>query len=201
LLLEEVDCFVSVPVLKVHVMTGVSLGIKNLWGCYPDTMRCLCHQNLDRKLALIARLLDPKITVIDGLHALDGHGPMFGELKKTDLILTSDNTVVADSLGANIMSVPLEKAKHILAAEKEGIGTTRLENVKVNTDWTQYRSRFHIRKTLIDRMSSLLFNSHMVSKLVMDSPFTSLIYGVAGSLRSPEEKVLASQLGRHRSYI
>ncbi|MFQ6115802.1 MAG: DUF362 domain-containing protein [bacterium] len=201
MLLEEVDCVISVAVLKVHVMTGVSLGLKNLWGCYPDTMRCLYHQNLDRKLALIAKLLDPKITVVDGLYALNGHGPMFGDPEKTDLLLMSNNVVAADALGAMIMGVPLKKAKHILTAEKEGVGTTDLENIKINTDWTQYGMQFQIRKTLIDRASSLLFHSHIVSKLVMDSPFTPLIYGMAGALRSSEEKAIASQLGTHRSYI
>ena len=52
-LLEEIDCFISVPVLKVHVMTEVTLSIKNLWGCYPDTMRCLHHQNFNYKLHLL----------------------------------------------------------------------------------------------------------------------------------------------------
>lgn len=33
LLLEEIDCLISVPVLKVHVMTTVTLSTKNLWGC------------------------------------------------------------------------------------------------------------------------------------------------------------------------
>ncbi|MCK4722583.1 MAG: DUF362 domain-containing protein, partial [Dehalococcoidia bacterium] len=75
LLLEEIDCWVSVPVLKVHVMTTVTLSLKNSWGCVPDTMRCLHHQNLAYKLALIARLLKPKIVVIDGTYALDNHGP------------------------------------------------------------------------------------------------------------------------------
>ncbi|MDH5690983.1 MAG: DUF362 domain-containing protein, partial [Candidatus Bathyarchaeota archaeon] len=186
---------------KVHVLTGVSLGIKNLWGCYPDTMRCLHHRNLDRKLALIAKLLDPKITVVDGLYALDGHGPMFGQPKKTNLILTSNNVVVADTLGAMIMGLPLKKAKHILTAEKEGVGTANLENIVINTDWTRYRRQFHIRKTLMDRASSLLFHSQMVSKLVLDSPFTPLVYGVAGRLRSREEKAVVSELSTHKYYM
>jgi len=41
LLLDEIDCFISVPVLKVHVMTGVTLSINNRWGCNPDTMWCV----------------------------------------------------------------------------------------------------------------------------------------------------------------
>ena len=178
MLLEEVDCFISVPVLKVHVMTGVSLSLKNLWGCYPDTMRCLYHQNLDHKLALMARLLNPKITVVDGLYGLNGHGPMFGDPLKMDLMLVSDNVVVADMLGAMIMGVPLKKAKHIMIAEKEGIGTTNLENIRINTDWKRYRRQFQIRKTLLDRVSSLLFHSDIVAKLVIASPFTPLVRGV-----------------------
>lgn len=201
MLLEEVDCFVSVPVLKVHVMTGVSLGLKNSWGCYPDTMRCLHHQNLDRKLAFMAKILDPKIVVIDGLYALDGHGPMFGNPVKMDLILMSNNVVVADTLGAVIMGVPLKKAKHIIIAEKEGIGTTNLENVRINTDWKRYKEQFHIRKTLLDRASSLLFHSDLIAKVVMASPFTPLIYKVAGMLRSPEEKIIASQLNPRKHYM
>ena len=191
LLLEEIDCFISVPVLKVHVMTGVTISIKNLWGCYPDTMRCLHHQNFNYKIALITKLLDPKVVVIDGIYALDGHGPMYGEAKKTDLIISSNNPVVADSLGAAIMGIPLTKAKHILVAEKEGLGTTNLEEVKINDDWEKFKMQFSMNKTLIDSVSVLLFNSDTLAKIVIDSPVTPLIYKVAGYLKTSEEKEVA----------
>jgi len=201
ILLEEVDCFISLPVLKVHVMTGVSLGLKNLWGCYSDTMRCLHHQNLDRKLTLMAKILNPKITIIDGLYALNGHGPMYGEPVKTDLLLMSNNIVVADALGAAIMNIPLKRAKHILVAEKESIGTTRLENVKINTDWSRYRREFRIRRTIIDRLSTIPFNSYAAAKLIMDSSFTPLIYKVAAILRTSEEKIVVNQLKSYKHYM
>ena len=201
MLLEKIDCLISVPVLKVHVMTGVSLGLKNLWGCHPDTMRCLHHQNLDRKLALIAKLLNPKITVIDGLYGLNDHGPMFGDPLKMNLILISNNVVVADTFGSMIIGVPLETARHIAIAEREGIGTTNLESVKVNTDWKQYERKFRIRKTLLDRASSLLFHSHIAAKLVMDSPFTPFVYKVAGTLRTSGEKTIADQLNTYKHYM
>jgi uncharacterized protein (DUF362 family) len=201
ILLEKVDCFISVPVLKVHVMTGVSLGLKNLWGCYPDAMRCLNHKYLDRKLALMAKILNPKITLIDGLYGLDDHGPLFGNPIKMDLVLMSDNVVVADTLGAMVMNIPLKKAEHINVAEKEGVGTTNLENVMNNADWRKYQRDFRIRKTFLDRASSVLFNSESIAKLVMNSPFTPLIYDVAGSFRSPEEKELARRLSNRKNYM
>jgi len=197
LLLDEIDCFMSVPVLKVHVMTGVTLSIKNLWGCYPDTMRCLHHKHLSYKLALITKKLNPKLILIDGTYALDGHGPMYGEAKKTDLLISSNNPVVADSLGAAIMGIPLKKAKHILVAEKEGLGTTNLQKVRTNDDWEKFEMQFSINKTVIDRISVLLFNSEFLAKVVLDSPITPLIYKVAGFLRTYEEKEVANDLGRY----
>jgi uncharacterized protein (DUF362 family) len=197
LLLNDIDCLISVPTLKVHVMTRISLGMKNLWGCYPDTMRGLHHQNLAYKLVLLAKLLDPKIAVIDGLYALDGHGPMFGTPVKMDLIMASNNVVVADSLGTSIMKQPLKKVRHIVLAEKEGLGTTDLEAVRINTDWKKFCRQFYLRKTALDNASAVLFNSDIIARLVMDSPFTTLIYTYARLLRTVDENKTVSQLGNY----
>jgi len=194
LLLEEVDCFISVPVLKVHVMTGVSLSMKNLWGCYPDTMRGLHHKYLSYKLTLITKLLNPKIVIIDGTYALDGHGPMFGEPKNINLLISSNNPVVADSLGAIIMGIPLTVAKHILVAEKEGLGTTNLREVKINTNWEEFKMQFYINRTFIDRISIIPFNSEILAKIIMDSRFTPLIYKVAKLLRTSKEKEVVNEI-------
>lgn len=188
LLLEEVDCFVSVPVLKVHVMTKVSLSIKNLWGCYPDTMRGLHHQNLDKKLSLITKLLNPKIVVMDAIYGLDGHGPMFGDPVKMDLIISADNPVVADTIGTSIMGFSPGKIGHIMTAEREGLGTTNLENVQINRDWRPYLREFNVNRTLIDTISILPFKSDFIAKIVMDSPFKPLIYRIASKLKTSEEK-------------
>ena len=194
LLLDDVDCFISVPVLKVHVMTSVTLSMKNLWGCYPDTMRCLHHQNLSEKLTLITKALDPKIVVMDGIYALDGHGPMYGESKKLDLLLTSNNPVSIDALGAAIMGIPIEKAEHILIAEKEGLGTTNLNNVNTNCDWDEFVMEFSSNKTFIDKLSTLLFESETMAKIVMDSPVTPVIYKFARFFRNSDEKAVVSEL-------
>lgn len=199
LLLEEIDCFISVPVLKVHVMTTVSLSLKNSWGCVPDTMRGMHHQNLSHKLALIASLIKPKIVVIDGTYALNKHGPMYGEPVKTDLVLIADNTVAADALGARLMGFSPLSIKHIAVAEKAGLGSTRLDDVEISQDWQRYRRQFRIERTLIDRVSALPFNSDTLAKLIFQSQFTPLIYKVVGVLRTSKEKEIASQLGKQKA--
>ena len=186
LLLEKIDCFLSIPVLKVHAIMTVSLSIKNLWGCFLDTMRYLHHQNLDHKLALIMKSVNPKIAVIDGIYGiygLDRNGPMFGDPIKMDLIITSNNLVVADSLGASIMEFLPNKIGHIKIAEKEGLGTTNLEAVRINKDWRQYKRQFHVKKTFIDRINILPFKSDFIARTVFESSLTPLIYKVANMLK------------------
>jgi len=194
LLVDEVDCFVSVPVLKVHVMTTITLSMKNLWGCYPDTMRCLHHKYLSRKLTLLTKVIKPKIVLIDGTYALNGHGPMYGEAVKADLLIAANNPVVADAFGSTIMGIPASKVEHIMFAEKEGLGTTDLEAVQFNDDWKKYQLQFQVNKTLIDGLSTILFNSECMAKLVMDSPMKPIIYGVASKLRNKNEQNVVDEL-------
>ncbi len=197
LLLDDIDCFISVPVLKVHVMTTVTLSMKNLWGCYPDTMRCLHHKNLNEKLTLITKKLNPKICIMDASYALDGHGPMYGEAKKLGMILSSDNPVVIDSLGTAVMGIPIDNVKHILVAEKEGLGSTDLEKIQINDDWKKFKMQFSSNKTIIDSLSTILFKSETIAKLVMDSPVTPMIYGVAKHLRNSSEQDVVNDLERY----
>jgi uncharacterized protein (DUF362 family) len=193
-LVNDIDCFISVPVLKVHVMTTVSLSIKNLWGCYPDTMRCLHHQNLSRKLTLITKTLNPRLIIIDGIYALDGHGPMYGVAKKANLLISSNNPVVADSLGTAVMGIPLEDVEHIQIAGNQGLGFTDLGGVRLNDDWRKFSMEFHVKRTIVDNLSLLLFNSDTLAKIVMCSPLTPIAYGLIKYLRNSQEQTVVDEL-------
>src|SRR5260221_5729307 len=50
LLTRETDVFITMPVPKLHAMTGVSLGFKNQWGCLPDVKRLRHHADFARKV-------------------------------------------------------------------------------------------------------------------------------------------------------
>ena len=189
ILLDNVDCFVSVPVLKVHAMTSVTLSMKNLWGCVPDPMRCLYHNNLDRKLALLTRMLKPTICIVDGTYALDGHGPMFGDPIRLDLLLLANNPVVADALGASIMGYRPRSIGHIRIAEDDGLGTSDLNRVVLNTNWKRFFRQFSFGRTVLDYFSLIPFHNAAAAKLMFQSPFTKALRRVADIVRTDDEKV------------
>jgi uncharacterized protein (DUF362 family) len=77
-MLHESDLFITLPVPKRHVMTGVSLAFKNQWGCIPDVKRLRNHPDLPYKVLAINKLLRTRIALFDGTYFLDRTGPMDG---------------------------------------------------------------------------------------------------------------------------
>jgi hypothetical protein len=146
----------------------------------------------------MAKILNPKLTIIDGSYALDGHGPMYGTAKKTNLLISSNNLVAADTVGATVMGIPIAKANNIVVASEAGLGTTNLEQIRINESLQKYKMQFSVNRTLIDNLSLLLFNSETMARLVMCSPITPLVYKLAIPLRNQQEREVASQISHKK---
>jgi len=199
LLVNDVDCLISVPVLKTHAMTQGSFSIKNLWGCYPDPMRLLYHKNLSRKLALINKILKNNLQIVDGFWALDGHGPMEGTPVATNKVLISNNPVAVDSVAAFLMSLDKRSIDHIEVAERFGLGTSDLQTITTNKNIEgELLSAFVPCKVKLDYFSWLLFRSELLSKLVLSSPITPSIYRFLNFFRSEEAKTYWSHYNKMR---
>ena len=199
LLLHDIDCLVSVPVLKAHAMTHGTFSIKNLWGCYPDPMRLLYHKHLDYKLALISKVTKNKIQIVDGFWALDGHGPMEGTAIVTNKILISNNPVAVDASSAYLMNLDKNKIGHLGIAEQFGLGVSDINKIKFNKDISKEKlQKFKPYKVSLDYFSVLLFRSEFLSRLVLSSPITPLIYKVVNFSRPKDKKTYCAAYNKSK---
>jgi uncharacterized protein (DUF362 family) len=188
LLVEDIDCVISLAVFKTHAMTHGTFSIKNLWGCYPDPMRLLYHKNLDYKLALISKLVKNKIQILDGFWALDGHGPMEGTPVRINKILVSNDPVAADSTAARLMKLDTSKITHLRVAEEFGLGRSDASAIEYNKDVSSEQlPKFLPYKIRLDYLSFLFFKSELISRAVLSSPLTPVVYKLV-NLRRPERK-------------
>ncbi len=189
LLINEVDCLISVPVLKTHAMTRGTFSIKNLWGCYPDPMRLLHHKNLSYKLALISKWTKNKIQIVDGFWALDGHGPMEGTPVAANKILISNDPVATDASSAYLMNLDINKIEHLSIAEQSGLSISNINKIQFNKDiYKEKLQQFKPYKIKLDYLSILLFKSEIISKMVLSSPITPLFYKVVNLSRPNYKK-------------
>src|SRR2546426_10321958 len=186
LLVEEIDITISLPVLKVHAMTTVSLSMKNLWGCYPTDLRLLEHKELDRKLALISRLIRARFGIVDATYGLDKHGPMEGEKRFLGKFIASNDLMMLDTVCARMMGFNPNGILHLRnLTSYMSVHETRdpMSNVKL----ADYNWGFTLERDLIDSLSFACFHSDVLARMVSDSPFTTPIYRVLG--RKPRRKI------------
>lgn len=119
---------VSVPKLKVHSMAGVTLSLKNMIGAIVP--KGTVHDHLDEKIVDLAKVIKPSLSVIDGTIGCAG-GELGGTPTEMNLVIAGKDPVAVDAVGAMIMGISPNKVRHIMLAQKEGLGTGDLEKIEV----------------------------------------------------------------------
>jgi uncharacterized protein (DUF362 family) len=183
-LLHEVDTFITVPVPKVHAMTGVSLGFKNQWGCLPDPMRLRLHPEFTRAILLINRALRPRLAVFDGQWFLDRTGPMIGQAVRKDLIIASDDPGAGSLACCRVMGIDPRNIRHLALAQREAMMPVSLEETKCNEACERYFDRpFTLKRSPINLLALAAFRSRTLNWLGYDSAFADLAHKALYRLR------------------
>ena len=172
LLLEGIDAFVSVPVPKVHCMTGVSLAMKNQWGLIPDAMRLDHHHAFDEVVLEVNRRLPAATVVVDGTWFLDENGPMEGRALRKDLLIGADSIGECDRYLCALMGVDPMSIPHLRHAIAAGFVPARLEDVAFDAGQLQRLSyRAVLRRTPRQSLVRTFFRSRRLTRLMYTSWF------------------------------
>ncbi len=121
---------VSAAKLKTHMSTGVTLGMKNMFGLLPDKFKAKYHfMGLNKVIVDVNAALKPALTVIDGFVAMEGRGPADGEPVPMDLIIAGIDPVATDSVGCQVMCIDPHEIRHIRKAFERNLG--EIDNIDV----------------------------------------------------------------------
>ena len=101
--LDRFDRIVNLPKLKSHGQMGVTLAVKNLFGCVVGTNKGRWHFNAGRDREGFARLLleialtvKPALHVVDGIIGMDGNGPSNGRPRQLNILAAGVNPLAVD---------------------------------------------------------------------------------------------------------
>jgi len=118
--------------LKTHSETGVTLGMKNMFGLLPDKMKFKYHlRNISKVIVDINSVLKSRLTVIDGFYALEGPGPVSGNPVKMDLILAGKDILTVDATACRVMGIDPFEIYHIRRAYEKGFGEIMQDKIEV----------------------------------------------------------------------
>ncbi|MBE3588528.1 MAG: DUF362 domain-containing protein, partial [Thermoanaerobacteraceae bacterium] len=141
----EADFLINVPVLKTHVQTKVSLGLKNLKGVLSMASRRNFHRyGVEKYIALLASRIKAHLTILDGLYTVN-YGPVHHDHRELNLVVAGRDPLAVDVIGSSILGIPPETVGHLIEyALLEGrrpvldgieIRGEEIKNVSIKAEW------------------------------------------------------------------
>ncbi len=149
------DFLISIPVMKTHMHTRVTLSIKNMKGVLWRGEKARLHQirydqkathgekALDIALSDMAMVLLPHFAIIDGITGMEGMGPAYGKRKEAGLIVIGANPVSVDAVASELMGFPPMEVPHLRLIAEKGLGEIRLSKILIQPeDYQKWKTQF-----------------------------------------------------------
>ena len=128
----EADIIINVPVMKTHDVFPATLGLKNMKGVLQDKDKKRFHKwGLAQSIVDLNKLALPQITVLDGTVCMEGMGPTHGTPVNLGIIISSFDTVAADSVAATVMGIAPLEIEYVKLAFEQGLGCAELSRIQV----------------------------------------------------------------------
>jgi uncharacterized protein (DUF362 family) len=149
----EYDIVVSIPVMKTHMHTGVTLSVKNMKGCLWRRSKVELHmlpqlpgrqeKPLDIAIADMASVLRPHLSIIDGTIGMEGLGPSAGKPRALGVVLVGVDAFATDSIACELMGISACDVPHLAMGAKRGYGVIGLDTIRVSPgNWRDVQSPF-----------------------------------------------------------
>lgn len=125
----DADVIISIPVMKTHMMTGVTLGMKNMYGTFPEIDKARYHMiGIDEVIYWVNHAFTPNLTLIDGSIGGETVGPLSCDSVDFHTIIASNNVVTSDSIAAQLMGFsPIKEIDHLRLGHERGLGDASLK--------------------------------------------------------------------------
>jgi uncharacterized protein (DUF362 family) len=119
----QADFLVSMPRVKTHHWSGVTLSMKNLFGVVPGSKygwpRNILHwHGIQQSILDICATVPVHFVVADAIIAMEGNGPLNGLPRALGCIVLADDPVAADATCARLMGLEPHRVVHIHEAAK-----------------------------------------------------------------------------------
>ena len=138
----DVDLVINIAKMKTHSLTGVTLCVKNLYGCIPGKLKETLHRTFSRVnefskfLLYIHNKIKPQLNIIDGIVGIEGEGPSTsGKKINSKVIVAGKNAIAVDFAGSRFMgfnpnSIYTNKLSGVKLKEIEIIGNAKDSKLK-----------------------------------------------------------------------
>ena len=114
----EADFLVSMPKIKTHHWSAVTLAMKNMFGIVPGARygwpkNILHWKGIQESILDLCATVPIHFVIADGIVAMEGNGPLNGSPRPLGRIVLADDPIAADATCARLMGFEPERIVHI----------------------------------------------------------------------------------------
>ena len=135
--IREYDSIINLPKFKSHCQMTLTLSVKNLFGLVigkrKPVLHCLVKNDkltFGKMLIDIAKQVAPSLTIIDGINAMQGNGPINGSPYPLGILAAGQDMTALDRVMTEIIGVPWKSIYTLEAARIKNYGQWDLEQIE-----------------------------------------------------------------------
>ncbi|MBN1456735.1 MAG: DUF362 domain-containing protein [Sedimentisphaerales bacterium] len=137
----KADKIINLPKFKAHQQLAATFAIKNMFGCVAGKRKVYWHfakggspDDFCSMLVGIYKLLDPVVTIIDGIVAMEGSGPINGTPKNLGVLIGSSDPVACERVCCELVKFNPNDLPVMTIAKRFGLGCGDLEQINIVGD-------------------------------------------------------------------
>ena len=137
----DADVIINMPKFKSHQQLVATFAVKNMFGCVTGKKKAYWHfakgknhHEFCRLLIEIFRFLNPALTIIDGVIAMDGPGPIHGTTKNLGWIIAGNEPVSCEIVCSKLINMDPLNLPIVKTARKIGFGCSDINKIKIAGD-------------------------------------------------------------------
>lgn len=137
----DADVIINLPKFKAHQQLGATFAVKNMFGCVSGKHKALWHfrkgdtaEEFSELLLGIYQYLHPALTIIDGIVAMEGQGPIHGDSKPLGWLIGGTDAIACEMVCSGLIGLKAEQLPIVQTAKKLGIGCGDMSRIEILGD-------------------------------------------------------------------
>ncbi|MBN1806643.1 MAG: DUF362 domain-containing protein [Sedimentisphaerales bacterium] len=137
----DADVIINLPKFKSHQQLLATFAVKNMFGCVSGKRKAIWHFTKGGKmndfcelLIDIYKFLNPALTIIDGVMAMDGFGPINGRTRPLGWLIGGTDPIACETICARLINIDHQEVPVIKTANKKGFGCSDIDKIEIIGD-------------------------------------------------------------------
>ncbi|HPY78474.1 MAG TPA: DUF362 domain-containing protein, partial [Anaerohalosphaeraceae bacterium] len=137
----EADKIINLPKFKTHQQLTATFAVKNMFGCVSGKAKPVWHYKKGgsdykfcKLLIGIYQKLQPVLTIIDGIEAMDGPGPINGRTRRLGWLIGGTDPMACETVCCELIRLNPEDLPMLRTARRMNFGTTDLNHIQILGD-------------------------------------------------------------------